>query len=106
MQVAVSAFQNPQTIPRASEAQYALFLAHIAWNTANNEAPSSESIEKLRSHLTYEGKITDIFQAKNEKLLLRIMTNFKQKMFPDDKRIIEVCGYIDGKVQAYWRGQT
>ena len=54
----------------------------------------------------YKGKISDLFQSKNEDLLLKIMTNYKQKMFPDDKRIIEACGYVDGKVQAYWKDGT
>ncbi len=36
-------------------------------------------------------------------LILKIMTNYKQKVFPDNKRIIEACGYFDGKVQAYWK---
>ncbi len=105
MQIAVSGFSNPNKIPKESEAQYALFLAHIAWNAANGESPTTEWIEGLRTKLMYKGKISDIFQSKNENHLLKIMANYKQKMFPADKRIIEACGYIDGKVQAYWKGQ-
>lgn len=103
MQVAISGFSNPNKIPKESEAQYALFLAHIAWNTANGEPPTKEWIEGLRSQLMYKGKISDLFQSKNEKLILKIMTDYKQKVFPDDKRIIEALGYVDGKVQTYWK---
>jgi hypothetical protein len=103
MQVAISGFRNPNETPIESAAQYALFLAHIAWNTANNEPPTKELIEELRSNLMYKGKIPDIFQTKNEENLLKIMTNYKRKVFPNDKRIIEACGYINGKVQAYWK---
>lgn len=105
MQVAISGFSNPNETPRESAAQYALFLAHIAWNTANGVPPTKEWIEELRSNLMYKGKIPDIFQTKTEKHLLRIMTNYKRRVFPDDKRIIEACGFVDGKVQAYWKGQ-
>ena len=103
MQVAISGFRDPNEIPRASAAQYALFLAHIAWNTANDEPPDKEWIENLRSNLMYEGKIDDIFQSKKENHLLKIMTNCKRATFPDDNRIIEACGYVNGKVQASWR---
>lgn len=103
MQVAISGFRDPNEIPRASAAQYALFLAHIAWNTANGEPPQKQWIEKLRSNLMYKGRVDDIFQSKNENHLLKIMTNYKRATFPDDKRIIEACGYINGKVQASWR---
>lgn len=105
MQVAISGFANPNKIPEESEAQYALFLAHIAWNTANGEPPSIEWIEELRKKLMYKGIVSDIFASKNENHILKIMANYKQTMFPDDKRIIEACGYVDGKVQAYWKGQ-
>jgi hypothetical protein len=105
MKVAISGFRNPTAIPRESEAQYALFLAHIAWNTANGEPPTNEWIEDLRSNLMYQGKISDIFQSKNEKHLLKIMTNYKQRVFPNDKRVIQACGYVNGKVQAYWKRQ-
>jgi hypothetical protein len=105
MQVAISGFANPNRTPKESEAQYALFLAHIAWNTANGEPPTREWIEELRTKLMYKGQISDIFQSKNETNLLKIMINYKKRMFPDDDRIIEACGYIDGKVQAYWKGQ-
>jgi len=105
MQVAISGFANPNRTPTESEAQYALFLAHIAWNTANGEPPTKEWIEGLRTKLMYNGQISDIFQSKIEVNILRIMTNYKQKVFPNEDRIIEACGYVDGKVQTYWKGQ-
>ncbi len=105
MHVAISGFRDPNEIPRASAAQYALFLAHIAWNTANGEPPQKEWIENLRSKLMYEGNIDGIFQSKNENYLIRIMTNYKRATYPNDSRILEACGYINGKVQASWRGQ-
>ena len=106
MEVAISGFRNPNEIPDAVAAQYALFLAHISWNTANGEAPSEELVEGLRENLMYDGKIPAIFQSNNEKLLIKIMTNYKRKVFPEDKRILEACGYVNGKVQAYWRGSS
>lgn len=105
MKVAISGFRNPNEIPRASAAQYALFLAHIAWNTANGEPQQKEWIESLRSNLMYGGNIDDIFQSKNENNLIKIMTNYKRETYPNDNRILEACGYIDGKVQASWKGQ-
>ena len=33
------------------------------------------------------------------------MTNYKRATYPNDNRILEACGYIDGKVQASWKGQ-
>ena len=105
MQLAISGFRNPNEIPRTSAAQYALFLAHIAWNTANGEPPQKEWIESLRSNLMYEGNVDDIFQSKNENHLIKIMTNYKRATYPNDNRILEACGYINGKVQASWRGQ-
>lgn len=107
MKVATSGFRNPDEIPDSTAAQYALFLAHISWNTANGEAPPEEWIESLRSNLMYDGgKVPAIFQSRNEKTIIRIMTNYKQKVFPKDKRIIEACGYVNGKVQASWRGDA
>jgi hypothetical protein len=105
MHVAISGFRDPNEIPRASAAQYALFLTHIAWNTANGESPQKELIENLSSKLMYEGNIDGIFQSKNENHLIRIMTNYKRATYPNDSRILEACGYINGKVQASWRGQ-
>ena len=103
MEVAISGFRNPNEIPDEIAAQYALFLAHISWNTANGVTPPEEWVEGLRANLMYKGKIPVIFQSDNEELLIKIMTNYKQKVFPDDKRILEVCGYVNGKVQASWR---
>lgn len=106
MKVAISGFRNPNEIPDEVAAQYALFLAHISWNTANGEAPSKEWIEGLRKNLMYDGSVPSIFQSSNEETIIKIMTNYKRKMFPKDKRIIEACGYVNGKVQAYWKGQA
>ena len=106
MKVAISGFRNPNEIPDEIAAQYALFLAHISWNTANGVAPSAKWIEGLRANLMYDCKVPSIFQSSNEKTIIRIMTNYKRKVYPEDKRIIEACGYIDGKVQAHWKGQT
>ncbi len=54
----------------------------------------------------YDGSVPSIFQSNNEETIIKIMTNYKRKMFPEDKRIIEACGYVNGKVQAYWKGQA
>ena len=104
MKVAISGFRNPNEIPDEIAAQYALFLAHISWNTANGEPPSAKWIEGLRANLMYDGKVPSIFQSSNEKTIIKIMTNYKRKVYPEDKRIIEACGYINGKVQAHWKG--
>ena len=103
MKVAISGFRNPNEIPSDVAAQYALFLAHISWNTANGESPTKDWIETIRSQLMYNGKIPSIFQSKNEKAIIKLMTNFKNKVYPEDQRIIEACGYINGKVQATWK---
>ena len=55
MNVAISGFRDQQQIPSESEAQYALFLAHIAWNAANGEPPTHQWTEDLRSHLNVSG---------------------------------------------------
>ena len=103
MKVAISGFRNPNETPSDVAAQYALFLAHISWNTVNGEKPTKDWIETIRSQLMYNGKIPSIFQSKNEKAIIKLMTNFKNKVYPEDKRIIEACGYINGKVQATWK---
>ena len=49
----------------------------------------------------YERNVDDIFQSKNENHLIKIMKNYKRETYPNDNRILEACGYINGKVQAF-----
>ena len=72
-----------------------VFLAHVAWN---RDTKSPDYLEN--SYRSQLGKFPVSRSAIKRELItddwddiLEKMLNYKKSLFPDDKRIITVCGY-------------
>ena len=101
--LAESVFRDPRAVPSSAAAHMALLLVHVAWNRALGQPlpeaqyqPMLEELEQTNPELWNELADGDV-----ERLLDRL-TALKEARFPQDDRVIQVCGMRDGNVHVEW----
>lgn len=102
-QMAMTVLKAPASVPSTEAAHTALLLAHVAWNRAVGETFTDleckrilRKFEKSRRSLWIE------LRSRDWKALIGELIEYKNKNFPDDKRIVVICGMRDGKVHVEW----
>jgi hypothetical protein len=104
MQMAMTVLKDPTSVPSTEAAHTAVLLAHVAWNRAVGEAFTDleckrilRRFEKSRRSLWIE------LRSPDWKALIGELIEYKSENFPDDKRIVVICGMRDGKVHVEWK---
>ena len=102
-ELALIVMKDQKSIPSSEAAHTALLLAHVAWNRANGETFTDleckriiRKFEKSRRSLWIE------LQSRDWKELINELVQYKNKNYPEDKRIVVICGMKEGNIHVDW----
>jgi hypothetical protein len=102
-ELAGAVLRDPQSVPSSEAAHAALLLTHVAWNRALGQPlpeaqyrPMLEELEQTNPELWNELADNDV-----ERMVARLMA-LKQAPYPQDERVIQVCGMRGGNVHVEW----
>ena len=92
-EMALTLFRVPNAIPSSEAAHATLLLTHVAWNRALGETFTDvecrrilRQFEKSRPALWVE------LRSRDWKSMINDLIEYKKERYPDDKRIVVVCG--------------
>lgn len=101
--MALSVMKDPESRPSSEAAHAALLLAHVAWNRAVGEAFADleckrllRKFEKSRRSLWIE------LHSRDWKSLVSALIEYKNKNYPDDMRVVVICGMREGNIHVEW----
>lgn len=102
-ELAGGVLRDPRAVPSSAAAHMALLLTHAAWNRALGQPlpeaqyrPMLEELEQTNPELWNELADNDA-----ERMIEGLMV-LKQARYPQDERVIRVCGMQGGKVHVEW----
>jgi hypothetical protein len=103
-EMAFTVLKDPQAIPSSEAAHTALLLSHVAWNRAIGVGFADaafkgilKTFEKARPSLWEE------FPTKDWKNMIEQLIEYKKMHYPDDNRVVVVCGIKDpGVIHVEW----
>ena len=104
-EMALTVLKHPNAIPSSEAAHTALLLSHVAWNRAIGVGFTDaackgifKKFEKSRPSLWNE------FPTKDWKSLITHLIEYKKAHYPDDNRVVVVCGMKDpGVIHVEWK---
>ena len=83
-----------------------MFLAHVAWNrdNASSDYLEDQYISQLNSFPVPMSKLSKQLISPDWTEILERMIAYKRVRFPDDKRVITMCGYTpQGTLRVEWK---
>ena len=102
-ELAESVFRDPRTVPSSEAAHVALLLVHVAWNRALGQPlpeaqyrPMLEVLEQTNPELWNE------LADSNVERMIDHLEALKRARYPQDDRVIQVCGMRGGNVHVEW----
>ncbi|ESQ14406.1 MAG: hypothetical protein N838_24085 [Thiohalocapsa sp. PB-PSB1] len=103
-ELALTVMKDQKSIPSSEAAHTALLLANAAWNRANGEEFTDHEckriirkFEKSRRSLWIE------LRSRDWKALINELIQYKNENYPEDKRIVVVCGMREGNIHVEWK---
>ena len=102
-EMALTVMKDPKSTPSSEAAHTALLLAHVAWNRAIGETFTDleckrilRKFEKSRRSLWIELK------SRDWNSLISALIEYKIKNYPEDMRIVVICGMREGNIHVEW----
>jgi len=103
LEMATTVLRKPDGIPSTEAAHAALLSTHVAWNKALGD------LDALRG---YQAVLTELEQANpalwnelksaDHREMIDSLVAYRQKHYPNDTRVIKVCGMRAGNVHVEW----
>jgi len=100
-EMALIVMKDPKSTPSSEAAHTALLLAHVAWNRAIGETFTDleckrilRKFEKSRRSLWIE------LRSRDWKALVGELIQYKNRVYPEHKRIATICGMKEGNVHV------
>ena len=101
--MALTVLKDPKSVPSTEAAHTALLLAHVAWNRAIGETfPDLECKRILRKFEKSRRSLWIELRSRDWKALITELIEYKNKNYPEDKRIVVVCGMREGNIHVEW----
>ncbi len=106
-EMAMTLLKDPGAIPSSEAGHAALLLAHVAWNRSIGETFLDASCRSvLREFEKSRPSLWKEFNTNDWKAMIEDLINYKEVHYPDDRRVVVVCGMRDpGFVRVEWRYQ-
>jgi len=102
-ELAETMMRDPRAVPSSEATHMALLLTHVAWNRALGQSlpdtayqPILEELEQSNPELWNELADQDVGR------MIERLTVLKQARYPEDDRVIEVCGMRADCVHVEW----
>jgi hypothetical protein len=100
-ELAQMCFRAPQAIPSSEAAHTALLFAQVAWNRSlgHNNKPYRQLFKVfLRSN----PNLWSEFRSRDAEWLIEMIRQAKEKLYPDDRRVVIVCGMRGENIHVEW----
>jgi hypothetical protein len=92
-EMALTLFRVPNAIPSPEAAHATPLLTHVAWNRALGETfPDVECRRILRQFEKSRPALWVELRSRDWKSMINDLIEYKKERYPDDKRIVVVCG--------------
>lgn len=105
LEMATTLLKHPDAFPSTEAAHAALLFAHIAWNKAIGIKITDKGYRNvLKEFKTSNPKLWDEFKLTNHKEIIESLISFKNDHYPEDSRVIQVCGMRGVNVHVEWSG--
>jgi len=102
-ELAGAVLRDPRAVPSSEAAHAALLLAHVAWNRSLGHPireaqyrPMLDEFEQVNPELWNELRGNDPEQ------MIRSLAELKRTRYPQDERVIQMCGMRGGNVHVEW----
>ncbi len=107
-EMALMLFNVPGAIPSSEAAHAALLFAHVAWNRAIGETfPDVECRKILRKFEKSRPALWAELRSRDWKSMINDLIEYKKQHFPDDLRVVVVCGMTPQKnIHVEWHYPT
>lgn len=101
-EMAQTVLRNPIS-PSSEAAHAALLFAHIAWNRFLGATGSNIDYKPLLEEFETSNPLfwKELRSDNSEKIIHKLMDH-KKKCYPQDSRVIKLCGMVDGKIHVEW----
>jgi hypothetical protein len=103
-EMALTLLKDPDAIPSSEAAHAALLLSHVAWNCAIGEAFTDAACRSLLEEFEKtRPTFWDELATRDWKAMVESLIDTKKRHYPDDTRVVVVCGMRDpGVVRVEW----
>ena len=92
-EMALTLFRVPNAIPSSEAAHATLLLTHVAWNRALGETFTDVECQRiLRKFEKSRPALWVELRSRDWKSMINDLIEYKKEHYPDDKRIVVVCG--------------
>jgi hypothetical protein len=99
--LALMSLRNPKAVPSAAAAHAALLFAHVGWNAALEHGV--EGYERVLAQFTStEPDLWAELRSADPAVLIEEARQAKLRLYPNDRRVILVCGIRDHQVHVEW----
>jgi len=103
-EMALMVMKDPKSTPSSEAAQTALLLTHVAWNRTIGETFTDLEYKRiLRKLEKSRGSLWIELRSRDWKSLVSALMEYKNKNYPEDKRIVVICGMREGNIHVEWR---
>jgi hypothetical protein len=100
-ELAMMCFRNTKTVPSSEAVHASLLLANIAWNRAlGQNVPDCEVL--LMEFTRSNPKLWSELRVGNTDALIGTMMKAKEHLYPNDRRIVLMCGMRESNVHVEW----
>jgi len=100
-EIALASMRTSETAPSSDAAHAALLFAHIGWNRAlGHRGDGYESV--LRSIGRESQAFWSELRSSDPEVLIQAAQEAKLAKYPDDRRVILVCGIPDERIHVEW----
>ena len=104
LDLAKTLLRFPDSVPSSEAAHAALLFVHVAWNK------SLGNLDALTQYRTSFSEFEDSnpalwneFKDTDHDSIIQSLVLLKQQRYPQDKRVIVVCGMRPGRIHVEWQ---
>jgi len=100
-ELAMMCFRDTRALPSSEAVHTALLLANVAWNRAlGQDIPDYENV--LMEFTRSNPKLWSELRPGNTESLIEMMSQAKEERYPNDRRVVVICGMREGNVRVEW----
>jgi hypothetical protein len=100
-ELAISCLKNPNRIPSSEAAHVSLLLAQVAWNRSLKQKMSDYK-KMLKVFLRLNPRLWKELKSNKPEKMIHRLQKIKVERYPEDTRLILVCGIRAGNVHVEW----
>jgi hypothetical protein len=101
--MAMTLLKSPDSVPSGEAAHAALLFVHVAWNKSLGNDDAYRNYQIILDRL--EGSnpaLWNEFITSDHEAILADLARYKEEHYPDDRRVIVVCGMREDNVHVEW----